>query len=101
MERGCRMAVEAIANIRTIASLGQEAYVLNRYTDEIINAEAACQSKIRYRGTVYALGQTIPFLGYALAFYYGGTLVANDAMEYKDIIKYVFRKSYGTKSRTI
>lgn len=87
MERGCRMAVEAIANIRTVASLGQEAHVLNRYTEEINNAEAACQGKIRYRGTVYALCQTTPLLGYALAFYYGGTLVANDDLEYKDVIK--------------
>lgn len=87
MERGCRMAVEAIANIRTVASLGQEAHVLNRYTEEINKAESACQAKIRYRGTVYALGQTTPFLGYSLAFYYGGTLVANDGLEYKDVIK--------------
>lgn len=87
MERGCRMAVEAIANIKTVASLGQEAHVLNRYTEEINHAESACQGKIRYRGTVYALGQTTPVFGYALAFWYGGLLVANEGLEYKNVIK--------------
>lgn len=87
MERGCRMAIEAITNIRTVTSLGQEAHVLNRYAMEIRNAEAACHAKIRYRGLVYAIGNTAPLFGYALALYYGGILIANEGLEYKIVIK--------------
>lgn len=87
MESACKMSVEAIANIKTVASLGQERYVYQRYAEEVMNAEKACRAKIRYRGTVYSLGQTTPLFGYAVAFYYGGLLVANDGLEYKNVIK--------------
>lgn len=89
MEGACKMAVEAIANIKTVASLGQEAYVYKRYAEEVQNAEKACRDKIRWRGTVYGLGQTTPLFGYAVAFYYGGLLVANEGLEYKNVIKCV------------
>lgn len=81
------MATEAISNIKTIASLGQEPHLMKRYSDELELAEKACRSKIRYRGTVFGLGQTTPLFGYALAFYYGGVMVANDEIAYKNVIK--------------
>lgn len=87
MEDSCKMAVEAIANIKTVASLGQESHVLKRYTEEVQKAEKACKQKVRYRGLVFALGQNTPLFGYALAFSYGGIMVANEGLEYKNVIK--------------
>lgn len=87
MEDGSKMAVEAISNIRTVASLGQERQILDRYTKELFKAEEASRKKIRYRGVVYSLGQAIPGVAYAMAFMYGGILVANGEIEYKTIIK--------------
>ena len=39
------------------------------------------------RGLINSTGQSIPFFGYALALYYGGILVANEGVHFKDIIK--------------
>lgn len=40
-----------------------------------------------WRGLVNSLGQVVPLLGYAVALYYGGLLVAKGEMHFKDIIK--------------
>ncbi|XP_030388573.1 multidrug resistance protein homolog 49 isoform X2 [Scaptodrosophila lebanonensis] len=87
IEHASQVAVEAIANIRTVASLGQESDVIKRYTDRIDQMEEACRRKVRYRGLVFGLGQASPFLAYGLSLYYGGTLVAKNEMPYEDIIK--------------
>lgn len=86
MEGACKMAVEAISNIRTVVSLGQQAHVYRRYEAEVQQATTASRKKMRFRGTVFGLSQTVPMFGYALAFYYGGTLVANDGLDYKVVI---------------
>lgn len=87
LEAGCRMAVEAITQIRTVASLGQERYVIKRFNDEMEKAEQACRTKIRYRGLVFSFGQAMPFFGYALCVGYGGMLVADGYLPYKNVIK--------------
>ncbi|XP_004537388.1 multidrug resistance protein homolog 49 [Ceratitis capitata] len=87
IEDASRLAVEAIANIRTVTSLGQERYVLERYDEQINRADKACRKKLRYRGLVYGLGQTAPFMAYGVSLGYGGFLVANQEVPYQDIIK--------------
>ncbi len=87
IEDASRVAVEAIANIRTVTSLGQERHVLERYCEQIDKADKACRKKVRFRGVVYAMGQTAPFLASGISLYYGGILVANDGIPYADIIK--------------
>lgn len=87
LESAIKLAVEAISNIRTVASLGQEPYVLERYYKEIAKVDEACKKKSRLRGVVFALGQIMPFMGYGLALFYGGKLVSEAELEYKDVIK--------------
>lgn len=96
IEEGSKLAVEAIANIRTVASLGQELDILSRYITEIVRAETACRQKIRFRGVVYALGQTAPQIAYGIAFTYGGILVANYQLEYENLIKVTEALIFGT-----
>lgn len=87
MENATKMAVEAIGNIRTVASLGQEPHVLKRYISEIDRIDDYCKEKSRYRGIVFGLGQTVPLMGYGLSLWYGGTLVAKREMPYENAIK--------------
>lgn len=87
VENASQVAVEAIANIRTINSLGQEKHVLERYVVQTDHADKASKKKIRFRGTVYGLGQASPFIAYGVSLYYGGMLVANDKIQYENIIK--------------
>lgn len=87
IEQATKVAVEAISNIKTIATLGQEPHVLKRYEEMIDQVTNACLKKIRFRGPVYAAGQTIPLLGYGLALWYGGILVSKFEMEFDDVVK--------------
>lgn len=85
MEQACRIAVEAISNIKTVASLGQETEVLNRYLEELLKAERECRNKIRYRGIMFGLSNSVHALGYALVNTAGGLMVSNDEIQYKII----------------
>ncbi|XP_055537427.1 multidrug resistance protein homolog 49 [Wyeomyia smithii] len=87
LESAIKLATEAISNIRTVASLSQEPHVLDRYEKEIVKVDIACKKKTRLRGTVFALGQIMPFMGYGLALSYGGKLVSEGELLYKDVIK--------------
>ncbi|CAO1320937.1 unnamed protein product [Diamesa hyperborea] len=87
MENATKLAVEAISNIKTVASLGQERHVLNRYTAEIEHVDSFCQKKSRFRGFVFGLGQTVPLMGYGVSLWYGGLLIARKEMHYEDVIK--------------
>lgn len=43
--------------------------------------------KSRWRGAIFALGLSATYLGYAIALWYGGYLVADKEVHYKDVIK--------------
>ncbi|XP_055387506.1 multidrug resistance protein homolog 49-like [Condylostylus longicornis] len=87
IESASTVAVEAISNIRTVSSLGQEPHVLERYCKEIDLVREACKKKTRYRGLVFSLGQAAPFAAYGLSLYYGGTAVADRGLQFENVIK--------------
>ncbi|XP_076760462.1 multi drug resistance 49 isoform X1 [Xylocopa sonorina] len=87
MEAATRIAIEAISNIRTVASLGKEEAFLQRYCVELDHVAKATRIRNRLRGLVFSCGQTTPFFGYALSLYYGGALVATEGLSYQDVIK--------------
>lgn len=87
MENATKMAVEAISNIRTVASLCQEPHVLKRYIEKIDEADEYCRQKSKFRGFVFGLGLTVPTLGYGLSLWYGGVLIAEKEMNYENVIK--------------
>lgn len=49
--------------------------------------EKSIGKSMRLRGLVNSAGQAIPSFGYALGLYYGGQLVANEGVHFKEIIK--------------
>lgn len=63
--------------------------MIERYVGEISKVESIIRKKIIWRGTVNSTAQSIPFFGYAVALCYGGFLVANGEMHFKNVIKYV------------
>ncbi|CAG9571820.1 unnamed protein product [Danaus chrysippus] len=96
------IATEAITNIRTVSAFyyclvnghvmacsdsGGEEGTLSRYKKAGGAARVAARSSLRWRGAVFAFGQTAPVAGYALALWYGGVLVAYGEVPYKDVIK--------------
>lgn len=87
MEAATRVAVEAITNIRTIASLNKENAFFERYCTELKLVARATRIRNRLRGIVYSCGQTVPMFGYAISLYYGGYLVAREGLSYDKVIK--------------
>ena len=87
MECATRIAIEAISNIRTVASLGKEEAFLDRYCVELDHVAKATRIKNRLRGLVFSCGQTTPYFGYALSLYYGGYLAAREGLAYENVIK--------------
>ncbi|XP_049836463.1 multidrug resistance protein homolog 49-like [Schistocerca gregaria] len=86
LEGATKVAVEAISNIRTVASLGQEQSFIDHYNLSLHLAAKAMMKRMRLRGVVFATGQTAPFFGYALALYYGGYLAVTEGLHYKNIV---------------
>lgn len=68
---------------------GQEKYMIGRYVREVAKVEKIIRKKIVWRGLVNSTAQSIPFFGYAGALCYGGFLVADGEIHFKNIIKYV------------
>lgn len=68
MEAAAKIAIESITNIRTVASLCQEPYVLERYIAEIEKADKYCRGKSRLRGMIFGLGQAVPLMCYGMNF---------------------------------
>ncbi|XP_018059638.1 PREDICTED: multidrug resistance protein homolog 49-like isoform X2 [Atta colombica] len=87
MESATRVAVEAITNIRTVASLNKEEVFLKRYCVELDHVARAMRIRNRLRGLVYSCGQTMPMFSYAISLYYGGYLVAREGLSYEKVIK--------------
>lgn len=87
MESATRVAVEAITNIRTVASLNKEELFFRRYCEELDLVAKAVRIRNRLRGIVYSCGQTVPMFGYAISLYYGGYLVAREGLSYEKVIK--------------
>lgn len=96
IEEISKIATESVLNIRTVASLRQEPHIIARYCAEISKVEKTIRKKLALRGLVNSTGQSIPFFGYSLALYYGGLLVANEGIHFKNIIKVSEALLYGT-----
>lgn len=57
------------------------------YCAELNRLEKLLIKKLSMRGLINSLGQSIPYFGYALSLYYGSTLVANEGVPFKNVIK--------------
>lgn len=49
--------------------------------------EAMIRKKLIWRGLVSSTAQAIPIFGYGVTLYYGGLMVANEEIHFKNIIK--------------
>ncbi|KAG8532088.1 GTPase-activating protein [Bacidia gigantensis] len=70
-------ACEATAAIRTVASLTREGDVWEHYHQGLVEQGRKSLTSILRSSTLYASSQSLMFLCNALAFWYGGTLIAS------------------------
>ena len=76
-EGSASYACEATAAIRTVASLTREEDVWDHYHQRLIKQGAKSLRSVLKSSVLYAMTQALMFLCNALAFWYGGTLIAS------------------------
>lgn len=64
--------------------------MIDRYLANLTKVESILRRQIIWRGLVNSMSQSIPYFGYTIALYYGGYLLANEKIDLKDFVKYVF-----------
>ena len=70
-------ASEAVSTIKTVASLGLEEYVVERYSQILERQASESLKEILSASAFYAASQSAIFLCSALAFWYEGKLMAD------------------------
>ncbi|XP_053600258.1 ATP-dependent translocase ABCB1-like isoform X2 [Plodia interpunctella] len=87
MENSSKLAVEAVSNVRTVASLGREETFCNDYASQLLPALILAKRSTHLRGLVYGISRGHFNVIYAAVMYYGGTLVVYHNVDYALILK--------------
>ncbi|XP_068633658.1 ATP-dependent translocase ABCB1-like isoform X2 [Battus philenor] len=87
MKNSSKLAVEAVANVRTVASLGREETFVNEYARQLFPALLSAKRTTHWRGIVFGLSRGLFNFVYAAAMYYGGTLMIYDNVNYSVVLK--------------
>eukprot|EP00095_Tigriopus_kingsejongensis_P007959 snap_masked-scaffold1653_size32093-processed-gene-0.0 protein:Tk07959 transcript:snap_masked-scaffold1653_size32093-processed-gene-0.0-mRNA-1 annotation:"P-glycoprotein" len=90
------LAIEAISNIRTVAGLGKEQKFLELYLEALQQPHEAAKKRSHIRGLIFGFAQSVPFLAYSGCMYYGGWLVENQGLDYKNVFKVAEALILGT-----
>ncbi|GAB0098065.1 multidrug resistance protein 1-like [Sergentomyia squamirostris] len=84
MEKASRIAVEAIASIRTVTSLNQQNYMLEKFSHELKVAEQEARKGYKFRGITFALNIGIYIFEFGVVFLYVFYLLINDNLDFVD-----------------
>ncbi|KAI5635208.1 ABC transporter transmembrane region domain-containing protein [Phthorimaea operculella] len=87
MEQSSKVAVEAVANVRTVASLGREQQFLEEYALLLTPALQLARRAAHIRAIVFGLSRGLFNFVYAAAMYYGTTLIVSEGISYDVIFK--------------
>ncbi|KAH7472547.1 ABC transporter B family member 2 [Phytophthora ramorum] len=80
-------ASEALSNIRTVASLGLEKSLSGKFSDLLQEPLSRGRREAHVNGLALGFGSFILFAAYALAFWYGGKLVDDGDITFKELTK--------------
>ncbi|XP_047533221.1 ATP-dependent translocase ABCB1-like [Vanessa atalanta] len=87
MESSSKIAVEAVANVRTVASLGREETFIQEYTKLLIPALLIAKRTCHWRGIVFGLSRGLFNFVYSATMFYGGHLMVYQGVYYATILK--------------
>ncbi|POM61462.1 Multidrug resistance protein ABC Superfamily, partial [Phytophthora palmivora] len=80
-------ASEALSNIRTVASLGLEKSLSSKLSDLLEEPLTRGRREAHVNGLALGFGSFILFAAYALAFWYGGKLVDDGDITFKELMR--------------
>ncbi|XP_063825682.1 ATP-dependent translocase ABCB1 [Ostrinia nubilalis] len=87
MEASSKIAVEAVSNVRTVASLGREGQFLKDYAIQLLPALHLAKRSAHWRGIVFGLSRGLFNFIYAAAMYYGGIRIIYYGVDFALVLK--------------
>nr|CAH7755523.1 unnamed protein product [Callosobruchus chinensis] len=82
LEKSSKIAVEAISNIRTVASLGCEKVFQDLYFKELLPYQKTAERKAHFRGLVLGLARSLLLFAYAAALAYGVIVIMKKELDH-------------------
>ncbi|CAG5130256.1 unnamed protein product, partial [Candidula unifasciata] len=87
LQQAGRICSEVVDGIRTVVSLSREPHFIKLF-DELIDFTKSSNKKMSIIfGITYGISNCIIFFAYAVAFYYGSTLVQEGEMEFYEVFR--------------
>ncbi|BFZ01115.1 hypothetical protein BsWGS_04154 [Bradybaena similaris] len=87
LQQAGKICSEVVDGIRTVVSLSREPHFIKLF-DELIDYTKSSNKKMSIVfGVTYGISNCIIFFAYAVAFYYGSTLVQNKEMEFFEVFR--------------
>ncbi|KAM7302950.1 ATP-dependent translocase ABCB1 [Ixodes scapularis] len=96
LDNSTRIAVEAIQNIRTVASLHQEEVFCANYVQSLTEPQRIMKRKAILRGFSFGVAQCIPSMAYATSLLYGSILVGRCDLLFGNLFKVIEGVILGT-----
>ncbi|CAD8160850.1 unnamed protein product [Paramecium pentaurelia] len=90
------LIMEAVTNIRTVFSFGNENIILDDYTKKIQGPLKECVSKGLQAGSAFGFSQMQPMLINAIVFYCGALLVKYQGLDVNDMFRAIFGITFAT-----
>ncbi|KAJ8922242.1 hypothetical protein NQ315_004179, partial [Exocentrus adspersus] len=87
LDKSAKIAVEAIANIRTVVSLGCEDVFQKLYVSELIPYQKTSKMKSHFRAVVLGMARSLILFAYAAGMTYGAQLIINREVDYGTVFK--------------
>lgn len=97
LQKSAKVAMEAIANIRTVASLGKERQFHTIYMDSLREPHRQALKKSWVRGAIFGFASAIPMFAYSVTMYYGGWLIVNECLDFTSVFKVSESLLFGTQ----
>lgn len=82
-----QIAIEAISNIRTVVSLGNERVFCDIYNEELVPYVKICKRRCHFRGLVYGMARSLMLFAYAAGIAYGAKMIIIDGVDYGLVFK--------------
>ncbi|XP_076061207.1 ATP-dependent translocase ABCB1-like [Oratosquilla oratoria] len=96
LEDAGKIAIQAITNIRTVASLHKEEQFAMEYSTALLKPHLEAKKQSHLRGIAFGFAQSVPFFAYAAVMFYGGYLVVNEGLHYEKVFKVAEALILGT-----
>ena len=93
-----QIACECIDNIRTVATITKEEFFYNRYVKANEEPHKISVKGFLFSSFGFALSQGVLFWAYALAFWYGGQLIADGKYSSDNMLKVMFAIIFAAMS---